>query len=60
MATTIHNVGRANNSTKYYCWLKVRVGKREEEVMFFLTSLGRKNIHCKLPDGAGLEIQQNP
>ena len=39
----VRNVDGTDNSTgsiKYYCWLKIRLGRQEERMRFFLTNLG--------------------
>ena len=43
--------GTKNNqgTLKYYCWLKVKVGKREEKMMFFLTRLGKERFILGYP-----------
>jgi len=49
---TVYNVDGTKNSQgtlKYYCWLKVRIGEREEKMMFFLTGLGKERFILGYP-----------
>ena len=48
----VRNVDGTSNSAghiKYFCWLKVRIGKRERRMKFFLTNLGNDQFILGYP-----------
>ena len=48
----VHNMDGTKNSQgsiKYYCWLKVKIGRKEEKMMFFLTGLGKERFILGYP-----------
>ena len=48
----VRNVDGTSNSAghiEYYCWLKIRLGRQEERMRFFLTNLGEDRFILGYP-----------